>query len=285
MYKQRILPLMLCLSATVAGATSLLCAPPARQKSAARVFTLGGTAHAFWPWMQEKWTANDQPYLRVRREVDALVRQAEQSPRAVALITARMQQAAQAAIQDPSEPLVQFRRAYLSERARRSPVSTSVPLLEDRRVLFDIYSMLESARPRGSYQYNRLLYLTYSRQFNGTQLKVLGKRLLARDPYDVDVKYFLGQQLGSSDIQQEQDTALGFAQELQKVPAERGRGYRLQASVYQDRWNRNHIVTDVDKSIASYRKYVAMAPPHSQGRNAIMKLIAVLGSEKSQRAR
>jgi hypothetical protein len=235
--------------------------------------------------MVEKWDADDQPYVRARRDIDALIIRDEKSPRAVALITARMQQAAQAARRAPRSPLVQFRRAYLSERARRSPVSTTVPLLEDRRELQDIYSMLEAARPRGSYQYNRLLYLTFSRQFNGTWVKTLGKRLLERNARDFDVKYFLGQQFSSSKLQEERGLALRYAKELQNVPAERGRGYRLEGFVYQLRWNRQHNVADVNKSVAAYRRYVAIAPPRSSAQSSILKLIAVLEREKAQRSR
>lgn len=257
-------------------------APTASPTPKMRVFTAspGAKARPFWPWANQEWTRSDADFVRIRREVDAFIQSTASRPNRKDLVLAKLRELTQDVQSNPRDAQAQFHWAYATHEARKIDVSPT----SNGQDIFGMYDAFESARPKGSYQYDRMIYILRSRISDFERTKPLGKRLLRRNPADADVEHFLTRVL-STGTPEEQALALRYAQELQRKTPQLPRTYRLLGFVYETRWDREHKAEDVDRAVASYRKYLSMIPPTFSSRHDIEHLVAVLEREKAQRSR
>ncbi len=241
--------------------------------------TSGGKARPFWPWAQQEWTHPDADFVRIRREVDAFLQSAVSLPNRKDLVLMKLRQLTQNVQHNPHSSQALFRWAYTTYEARKLDVRPDA----NGRDIYEMYGPLESARPKGSYQYDRMIYIIFSCITDAKSTKSLGKRLLKRNPADIEVKYFLTRVL-STGTPEEQALALTYAQQFQRQHPERPRSQALLGWVYSIRWWRDYKSEDADKSITAYRKYLSMIPPTNSAYPDISHLVQVLERQKAQHA-
>ncbi len=253
---------------------------PAPRKVTTYTVVPGRAVRPFWPWANEEWKRSDTDFVRIRREVDAFLQGTASLPNRKDLVLARLKQLTQNAQENPHSSQALFRLAYTTYQGRKLDVRPDA----NGRDIYEMYGPLESAHPGGSYQYDRMIYIIFSCITDSKPTKPLGKRLLKRNPEDIEVKYFLTRVL-STGTPEEQALALTYAQQFQRQHPERPRAQSLLGLVYEDRWNRRHKAEDVDKAIVAYRKYLSMIPPTNSTYHDISHLVQVLEREKVQHIR
>lgn len=111
-----------------------------------------------------------------------------------------------------------------------------------------------------TYNFARLVFLCAMFDSFDRELIPLGKRLLAHDPSDYQVKYTLTGLLAGSKSQPDIDLAMGYAHELTNEYQHPGVQYLL-GYLYEKRWRQTHSKADANDATGEYRQYLNSAPP------------------------
>lgn len=223
-------------------------------------------------WTSQAWTGDDQPYQRIRSEIDQAIAQKKNPDRL-------MQQYGLLAQKNPADPQAQFRWGCAAFAAAMQP---SVSDIEGTGKLIGPRSALDHAPSPKTYEYNRLRYLMAAYSSPVPHLKALGDRLLRRDPTDDVVLFFQGGILNYSQLPADRQRARAYAENyLRRFPKKPG-PYSLLASIHYRDAFLNHSSIDADKAITAYRRYLELEPSNSGTRGEVDYLIQNLQRHKAE---
>ncbi len=127
-------------------------------------------------------------------------------------------------------------------------------------------SLARGMLPRLPLPYNylvaRLRFLMESEGFPEPYLKVVGERLLQRNPNDYRVEYVLETLLDPSLSEAEKARAFYYANDLVHRYPSKPEVYGLCAKNYYIAWLATKSPADAKYAIVLYQKYLSIAPPH-----------------------
>ncbi len=214
----------------------------------------GGLSFFGLEWCKEDWTGSDTPFIAVERNIDNRV---AQGAKPSALLAAFRR----AALSNPRNATSQFAYAYAAQKtadAKTDGQSLDSLLQPPLKALGEVPS------PR-SYQYTRLRWLLEHKvgQWKGFMPVIgLGKRLIARNPKDKTVRFYLVEELLLSRVPTDQTVELPrYAQEIENEPQKSVATYSLLAGVYHDLLLTTHNPEYADKAISNYQRYLQLTPP------------------------
>lgn len=221
-------------------------------------------------WSSQEWTANDHPFRAAKTEIDKAVKNGKK-PEVVA------QACEGQANKRPLQAIAVFRWAYAVDKAVAAkkpfdPEGLRKPLILMRRTM-----------PPHSYEYARLRFLLES-SLGGSGsyslTKMVGERLLQRNPKDVSVKMRMCSILTSSRNPQEPQRALKMAKELVADNSKSANRYLCLGNVYYSLWFRDQQKVQREGAIAAFRQYLKLKPANEPGRERVQGLINLLQRTK-----
>lgn len=221
---------------------------------------------SYWSWLREEWTADEQPYRRIRAAVDKIADAGRLTPAVVRQYKARAK--------NWTDPVAQFRWGYAAYK-----LAKKADFVNQAGVLQEITDALQTAwtpRPQTprSYEYARLRFLVMGMLQPDRDLRVVGERLLSRNPNDYEVEYLFVSVLSPGITAKEKQQALFHIQALlRKYPQKRARIHSLLGGVHYKLWVVSQSQADADKAVAAYRQYLRLASPHDKWRQNAMQMI------------
>ena len=231
----------------------LLCllAVPALGSSTAprKPYPVRRTMATVWGWTTAPWNGDDRPYQRIRATIDNAVAGGRKPQELMYFYEA-------SALKNPNDPQAQFRWAYAAYKA-----ALTVDYYTGESILSKPRDALVLGPFPHTYEYVRLIFLTedYAEMFV-TQLLPVGKRLLLRNPNDLDVKYAVAGDLMFSRSQADRQTALIYVEQLIRTEPERPHPRALLGLFYYRQWRVSRSKDDAYKAISSYEQYLQRAP-------------------------
>lgn len=229
-------------------------------------------AKHYFDWTTEPWTGTDVAFVKIRQQINAMVT-------AKKLTDSFLASARAAAMKNPQDAKLQFRWGYAVYQSPRA----NLRLDNESAMVREVNQMLRRPKSPQSYQYARLRFLLGMWRQTDIRLIDVGRRLLRRNPNDLDVKGNLVSLLAVG-TESEKQEALQAAQELVKTHPSASSYYSL-GFVYQIRWNTSHNPVDVDKSIAAWRKLLQLTSTKGPYRSDVEEVIRVLEKDKSEWAK
>lgn len=217
-------------------------------------------------WMIEAWTGDNRPYRQSRTETDKV----SSNPSSLDSIAKRLESDVE---KNPSDPKREYQWAYATYKS----AIVSNPRDENKLILSR--DALQRANPPHSYDYTRLRFLIEATLFVGPQYNnfiAVGKRLMQRDPNDVEVKYQMVKILGDSPRLTDQNMAVAYAESMVHQHPERGNYHANLAGAFLSRWLlfRNH--SDAENAVAEYQRYLTIAPPDASFRSQAEHMIKLI---------
>lgn len=216
-----------------------------------------------WAWTTEEWTGNNLPYRDSRVLIDRI---GNNAPRLQKLL----EEYEAAAAKKPFDPLAQYRWGYSVYQAATGKVLRSS---ETRANIEIVAAALEKAPSPHVYEYARLRFLIEMWQYPKFEHLTIGKRLVKRDATDRSVKYFLTRILAWSRLPGDKQQALVYARELLTVNPQKASYHSLLGGVYLNLWHESRKREYAEKAIASYNKYLELAPLNDGWRVQAKQLI------------
>lgn len=235
------------------------------------------TAH-LWDWTVQEWTGNDEPYRRIRTEIDQAIAMGK-DPQEL------LKQQKQKAQQYPNNPQAQFAWGYAAYVSLPQWAGSYAKLKQ--KSVADAVASLPATE---CYNYARLRFLLPLDYPTSDQTQIqakarlvdaLGQRLLHRDLNDLDVKYhlidvdemILGRDAADFAVKKR---ALQYTQEMIRARPHLSRYRTLSASVYVTCWSQTNDPNDARAAIASYQDYLRIAPRDEEFRPQAENLIKML---------
>lgn len=219
-----------------------------------------------YAWTYQVWDSSD-PYARVRANADvALARESRPDQ----LVGRYSQQASK----QPRDPQALYLYAYTF-------YCRSVQTQKrDERRFTDLSRLFASTPSPRSYQYARLRFVIEGHVFATPKLASLGKRLLRRNPNDVDVNFYI---INMLNMAQPSERALAFtcAYRLARINPKRASSYSSLGWVHFRSWMLTKNPQDADKAIAAYTKYLQLAPANDPFRPRAQQIIALIRKRKA----
>jgi len=264
MTRKLLLALLLVLLTTASGCSAQ---QPPPQHMLTR-FERTGTTLDGWDWASAPWTGDDKPYQKLREDIRLVVAKDAQP---------LLDQYKAEAEAKPKDPLAQFAWGYA---ALRTPA-----LVGHENVTVDVSGLpdaLAAAPFPRTYNYARLRFLAQAQVRPNAQLEDLGRRLLKRDPTDPAVMYQQIRVLEQTGAKPQNTEALGLAKTLvEAYPSQLAYLQKL-ANVYDETYiDSGFHKEDAEKAIATYEKYLRLAPPDDPQRKTIGDAIADLRKDVS----
>lgn len=231
-----------------------------------------------WAWTTEEWTGSDRPYLQIRKEVDALVRQKR-------LTASSLRQVQSAAEEKPDDPQAQFRWGYALLKAPDAGIQLGRNVYDSYAVYTPVVRALARPGSPRSYQYARARFLLMTLQMEVAPLKTVGVRLLRRDPKDTRVKAYLVRYFSVSRSPEERRQALKYAQEIVHDFPKWPGSYNTLGGVYENALFGFGDLAAADKGIAAYLRYLDLLPPQARERQSGLAVIRIMRQEKARQQR
>lgn len=232
-----------------------------------------------WEWTREQWTGNDEPYRRVRQEIDSAIKKGE-NPDAVLL---RYQEQA---LKRLSNTKAVFGWGYAAYRANA--------LAHDgkSRIGYSLDALAQPPSPH-SYEYDRLRFWMESQDAAWYQLNGLGQRLLKREPNSYTIRYYVILNLTDSRdyvdrplsrVIADMQKAIPLAQTLVAAHPKEPSAYSLLAQASYSLWRLTNNQSDGDRATSAWQQYLKMVPANDPGRSFILFSLEVIrgGQIKNQ---
>lgn len=214
-------------------------------------------------WLTEKWTGDEKKWFNLRESIDREIAKNSYGEH----LLQRLKVDAQQNTQDAQ---AQFRWAYvLYQKAVDGSVSAEKLIPVASRALSEVQS------PRVS-EFTRLRFLLIGKMFPDRRLLSLGNRLAQLNPNDYSVKYRLVKILDPGLSPQEKQQALLYARDLVRLKPERASAHASLASVYFRSWLLSKNQQDKAQALASYKRYLQLAPKSDSFRSQAQRIIAQL---------
>lgn len=217
---------------------------------------------AQWGWTTESWLADDKPYINLRQRIDSMTVRGQRP----AIVFETYKKYEKAAKTSPADPLALFAWGYSGYRA-----SLFRPLPGPVQLDQVIVALATTPSPR-SYQFARARFLIEMRRFPESRLKVLGERLLRRNPKDYSVIHYFLEILRPA-IPAEKKRALQLAALLIRAEPNKPSGYAALGLFRYRSWLVSNSRNDARKSIAAYRTYMQVAKLNQQDLRQIESMI------------
>ncbi len=235
-------------------------------------FERTGTTLDGWEWAAQPWIGNDQPYQKIRTEIDQAVASGQPPDMMIATYKAKADAA-------PKDPQAVFGWAYTAWR-----ISTWSDEYQQKYNDFtDLPDALANAPFPHTYNYARLRFLIQAQVRAMPQLQELGERLVKQDAKDVDVKYQLIKVLKKISSLPEYQEALHLAQDLVKAYPKEPLYYQVLGNIYDDIYSGfSFKKSDGDKAIAAYQKQLELMRPNDDQRESVERAIKWLQSAEAQ---
>ena len=254
-------------------ATSLASVPPSAQEHEKIFKKLRDWEEPSYAWTLKSWQKDDAPYLAIRQNIDLLAKQDR--------LRDKIATYAQQAKASPQDPKLQFRWAYAVWVAKKWLTDHDA----QTRSLGNPQRALRAAHFPETFQYARLLFLTEA--FNPTLtlpalMELPGSKIYARDPKDLEVKYFCARTFGkSAGSEPRKQKALQLLHELQRANPKDMRYLWAEANVYDTAWFANkHDQAAGDQAVEAYERYIKAANLNAQDRKAYEKEIAYIRGDQ-----
>lgn len=244
-----------------------------------RQYSDGSSGEGFWrphdySWVSLPWSQDSTPYLKAKKEVDALIHGG---------ISARMvADRYERKMTLSSPPLERFRYAYaLTRTYGQLPDSVRS---EKRKNAVALLSLKPFPR---AYEYIRLRFLLEVSAFPQFELLPLGKRLFEHNPQDTQIKRQYATLLSYSSKLADIEKAVQLSQELVKADPNNAGLHSHLGSAYDYFWIRTRQASHGRQAIAAYEKYLSLAPsndtfrPHAKER--IVRIGAAIEKQKNVR--
>jgi len=219
-----------------------------------------------WVWADEKWSGDNAPYAEIRSRIDS------QMCGGAGKVQALLNFQAVAASR-PHDPEAQFGYAYAAWKIHES-VNNLAKILD---VLEDSLDRLESVPSPHTYDFVRLRFLIQSALMPKPEMLSVGKRLLDKDPNDLEVKYrFASLLMTVPDGAREKALALPVIDQLIKAEPADPNPYYLRGLVYIDSCNKNnntYTKPDVDAAETAFNKYIELAPANDYWKPGVQQVI------------
>jgi hypothetical protein len=209
-----------------------------------------------WSWANETWGNNDKPYQETKADIDKALVQGQD-------LEKLLDKYKSAALDSPTNPVEQFRWAYLAYRI------SLLPQNQDKgvdKIGLSLEAMYRPVSPH-SYEYDRLRFLMESYLTSNYELIGLGRRLIQRDPQNQDIQFYAIRNLSdpkdwgdrtSLGIVSSQKQALLLLQTfIQKYPTSSS-GYNLLGGLYSEMYLKSNNPADRDHAVAALRQYQKM---------------------------
>ena len=206
-------------------------------------------------WRTAPWTQSETPYLKIRQQVDAAIKQG-QSPTEML-----RRYEPKGADMNKAEPL--YRWAYIAYRAFVASKSQDAGAVN--LTLRPLSYMDRNPRPH-SYSWARLRFLvtTLSPVYKTKELRDVALRLYKRNPKDVQVRYKLIGILSMTANKEDYLRAIRMAQEEVKRSPKNVTWQRSLAFAYESAWLNDSSPVYALAAKQQYRKLLSMYPPKSE---------------------
>lgn len=221
--------------------------------------------HTYYTWLNAPWTGNDQPYQRLRSDIDQAI---SQGVNPFDLLKQRQKEL------DKTPGNFQTQFAYYCTAYQ----AVTWPKRADDRgfdvlLLGNLFIAILRAPHPHTYNYARLAFLCGQYNFNAPNRKAIGLRLVQRDPNDYDAKYYTASILVSSPLPSDHALALNYADNLvtnyPRLPSPHG----LAAYVHYQSWLRTKNKQDATEAISQYQQYLRLVPAKASYRKQAQKFI------------
>ncbi len=229
-------------------------------------FEQTGTTLDGWGWAAQPWTGDDRPCQKIRADIKKALN-ANHDPDA---LIAEYKAKADAA---PKDPQAAFGWAFAAWRV----ATWSKEYQRKYSDFSDLPDALASAPFPKTYNYARLRFLIQAQVRPMPQLEELGKRLVNRDPKDIDVKYQLIKVLRQVPSPPENQEALKLAQELVQSDPKSALYYQVLGNIYEGAYlDFGFKKSDAQKAIAAFQKSQELLPPDDKDRERATAAIQTL---------
>ena len=215
---------------------------------------------AYYAWMNAPWTDDDQPYQRLRSNID----RAMASGQNFAAVSAPYQKGA---TQNPPDFEAQFAYYYAVYKAVTTPGDDSEA--EKNFKLDNFYSSITITPHPHTYNYVRLAFFSELQYLPDSLLIGVGRRLLKHDPKDADVEYALAKALNYGPNATDRAQAMAYQQDLAHRRPNDPRTYRLLADIYYRTAWLNHNQADAERAVAAYQRSLEVAPASHEEQGGI----------------
>lgn len=242
--------------------SALLPLPAASQAQNNQGFGGPGSKTEEDSWMEMPFSGDDRPYTRSRLDIENAFEQGAEPNKLV-------QKYRNLARQNPNDLKAQFRWAYASYQAVKAKTILSHDLSSAIR-------KLQSFKPPYTYECARLRFILEARVSPRQKLKLLGERLLRKNPNDFDVKYNLIKVIEPTASSWDKQKAVLYCQQLIKSFPKKNSPYAMLGFVYFRSWLKAKNKADAQEAISAYREYVRRVPANDSFRKQAQSIIATI---------
>jgi hypothetical protein len=260
-------------------------------------------------WTDNKWTADDAPYLKIRREVDKGIADGT----ITGYESSEVHDGKYWREHPNPNPQSIFRNSYIGYQLsyhawyhyhpskKYSSLREEWPDYQRRGRLvesnaYDAMLAMKTVKNPHSYQYSRLLFLLESFESadiraggagfaNPDDLITEGKNLLAHRPKDLEVKLMLAKLLYNPYVSDQQKQALKYAQEVVAAKPQWPQAWEALGNAYRE-LNSKIIATKIQQNqsnsaeLAAYRKCLQIATKDYGPRIAVEILIRSIAAKQ-----
>lgn len=219
----------------------------------------------YYSWINAPWTDNDQPYQRIRLNIDQAI---SQGANPFVLVKQR-QKELEKAPQDFQAQFAYYHTAYQAVTWPKRADDRGFDVL----LLGNLSTAIIRAPHPHTYNYVRLEFLCGQYNFNNPKLKAVGLRLVHRDPNDYDVKYYTNNILVVSPSPADHAIALKYANDLVKNYPKMASPHAMAGYIHYQSWLRTKNKQEADEAVSQYQQYLRLAPAKARFRQQAENLI------------
>lgn len=223
-----------------------------------------------WSWVSEPWTGNDQPFLKLKRQIDLASKTQKPAnllPRYKAV--ARLK---------PNDVQAQYAWAYCALKATWAKPDNEANLLGGVRLA------LSQAKSPHSYEFDRVRFMEAAPYPSDKRLRIMGDRLIKHNPKDWFLKQLQARVLLYVTGLEGADgpRAIQLMQDVVKAQPRKANVYATLGGVYSQHSYVTRDPKEMQKAIDAYRKYLSLTSKNDAWRSQAKLIIQNL--ERRRRA-
>ncbi|MGI4787558.1 MAG: hypothetical protein ACRYFS_01765 [Janthinobacterium lividum] len=212
-------------------------------------------------WLTEAWTAKERPFVLARRSLEATI---QSQHNALQLATALEA----SATKHPKYAVLLFRWGLATYYASQSRNIVWKPPMIDR-----LLAALDEFPSPHSAEFMRMRFLIEAHYNVTPDLKLMGLRLLTRDPSDDAVRASMYPLLNVIGSPADGRLALTFARELIAKHPTTPKWHAMLGAAYYNIAIHDNTIANCSASVRAYQKYLEMASPNDPFREQAKLLI------------
>ncbi len=236
-----------------------------------------------YSWTHQKWVGNDQPYREIRSNIDTLLSQNNKPSE----IAERYELYKTAAIKAPTDDRAQFAWGYAAFKiAGKNPslIDPKIAKLSTRSLkegggtrlaVAPVTRTLATIPTPYTYEFARLRFLLEVITLPSPELTAIGKRLVRHNFKDHEVMYSYIK-IAEVKTKEDRELALSITRSLLEAGPGVPKYHTAQGAVYGDIYSITRDRLYKEKAIASYRKFLELAPADDPFREQAKRLIRMI---------